>query len=181
MAEAIMIPRRIPELIALLVAAVLPISVTALPDDDEQEIVSDLSDIEMDLNQGLTIFKGIADQPTCITQGTMKICGNEIRLERGQDGGLKKVTATGTPVRYQQQPEADKELAHLSGLTLVFDNVAQLLTVDGEAEFSHEGYTLTHQHIEYDLESGHVASSGGAAGGQGQLRIKPQSAPTDAN
>jgi lipopolysaccharide export system protein LptA len=169
-----MILNRVPEFLALVMAALLPVSAAALPDDDEKEMLFDFSHMDMFPEQGLMVFKGADDKPSCIDQGTMRICGNEIRVERADDGTLLKVTATGTPVRFQQQPEADEELAHLSGQTLVFDNVERLLTADGNAEFSQAGTVLTSDHIEYDLDSGDVEANRGAGGGQGQLIVPPQ-------
>jgi lipopolysaccharide transport protein LptA len=140
----------------------------------EQEVLSDFEFIELFPNEGLTILKGAADKPACIDQGTMRICGNEIRLEQADDGSLKKVTATGAPVRFQQQVEADQELSYLSGQVLVFDNTGQLLTVDGDAEFSQAGNVLTHDHIEYDLESGRVSANSSNDGERGQMMVSPQ-------
>jgi lipopolysaccharide export system protein LptA len=158
-------------LATILLSMLLPAAVSALPEDSEQEIVSDYSSIDLFPEQGLVVFKGAADEPACITQGSLRICGDEIRLERTSDGSLKKVTASGTPARFQQQPAADQELVHASGLTLVFDATAQLVTIDENAELSQAGTVLTHQHIEYDLNTGN-ASAGGESG-QGRMVIPP--------
>ncbi len=143
-----------------LVAGLLPVCAFALPEDAQQEISADYSSIDVFMDQGLFVYTGSAEKPTCITQGTLKICGAEIRLERAEDGSLRKVTATGSPARFQQQPAADQELVHASGQTLVFDNVAQLVTADEDAEFSQAGNVLTHQHIEYNIATRRYSASG---------------------
>ncbi|MGV3592605.1 MAG: lipopolysaccharide transport periplasmic protein LptA [Gammaproteobacteria bacterium] len=145
----------------------------ALPEDAQQEIEVDSEGAELFLDEGLIIYTGSATEPACITQGTLKICGAEIRLERapGDEGGLQKVTATGTPATFQQQPAADQELAHAQGRTLVFDNVTRLVTADGDARFSQAGTVLTHQHIEYNLDTRRASAS--SSGAMGQMRLPP--------
>lgn len=170
-----MIQRHTPELLTLLLlgAALAPIGARALPEDAEQEIEVDSESAELFLDEGLIVYSGSESEPACITQGTLKICGIEIRLERapGDEGGLQKVTATGMPATFQQQPAADQELAHAQGRTLVFDNVARLVTADGDARFSQAGMVLTHQHIEYNLDTRDASAS--SSGARGQMRLPP--------
>jgi lipopolysaccharide export system protein LptA len=170
-----MTPRRAPELyrnwLVTLVALLVPAATAyALPEDAEQPIEVDADRTEVFLNDGLFVYTGSQEAPACITQGTMKICGVEIRLERADNGELRQVTATGSPARFQQQLEADQELVHASGARLVFDNVAQLVTADGDAELSQSGDVINHQHIEYDIEARHYSASG-ADGERGSMRV----------
>jgi lipopolysaccharide export system protein LptA len=143
-----------------MLASLLPSCALALPEDANQPVTADYNRIDLYMDQGLIVYTGSPEQPTCINQGTLQICGAEIRVEQTEDGSLKMVTATGSPARYQQQPAADQELVHLSGETLVFDNLAQLLTADENAEFSQAGKVATHQHIEYNITTGHAAANG---------------------
>ena len=168
-----MIPRRAPEstLLAALMLLV-PLCVQALPEDAEQPMNVDYLRLDIFLNEGVQVYTGSREEPACITQGSLKICGVEIRVEQGDDGELKQVTATGTPARFQQQPAANQELVHASGATLVFDNTAQVVTADGDAELSQKGIVFSHQHIEYDIDSGHV-SANGAEGERGQVSVPP--------
>lgn len=167
--------RRAPEFVLTLSFAAMLASpaAIALPEDAQQEIEVDSEGAELFLDEGLIIYTGSATEPACITQGTLKICGAEIRLERaaGDEGGLQKVTATGTPATFQQQPAADQQLAHAQGRTLVFDNVARLVTADGDARFSQAGTVMTHQHIEYNLDTRHASAS--SSGAMGQMRLPP--------
>jgi lipopolysaccharide export system protein LptA len=172
-----MTPLRAPELYRALLAtcvALMPVGAYALPEDAEQPIDVDADRTEMFLNEGLIVYTGAQNAPACITQGTLKICGGEIRLRRADNGDLEEVTATGTPARFQQQPAADQELMQASGAKLVFDNVAQLITADGDAEFSQSGNVINHQHIEYDIEARH-ASASGADGERGTMRLNSAS------
>jgi lipopolysaccharide export system protein LptA len=162
---------------SLLPATLLPALAFGLPDDAEQLIVVDSLYNELLFDQGLFVYRGTAEQPARITQGSLEISGIEIRLEKASDGSLRKVTVTGTPARFQQQPAADQEIVHASGLTIVFDNGAQLLTLDESAELSQAGNVLTHQHIEYNLET-RSASSSGSNEAQGRMTFP---APVNSN
>jgi lipopolysaccharide export system protein LptA len=170
-----MTPQRSPDLhralFVTLAALLLPVCASALPEDAEQKIDVAYDTTELFLDEGLVVYTGSAGKPACINQGTLQICGNEIRLERAEDGSLNRVTATGMPARYQQQPAADKELVHASGNTLIFDNVAQLVTADGAAEFSQAGNVITSQHIEYDLKGRVARAAKSTNGEQGTMTI----------
>jgi lipopolysaccharide export system protein LptA len=156
--------------LVLLASLLLPACAFALPEDASKKVDVDFTNIDLFLDQGLVVYTGSTDKPACATQGSVRICGTEIRLENAEDGSLKKVTATGSPARFQQQPAADQELVHASGETLVYDNVAQLVTADENAEFSQAGYALSHQHIEYDISTRRASSSGD---GQGRMTVTP--------
>src|SRR5690606_818334 len=96
---------------------------------------------------------GTTASPASVTQGSMMISGLELTVQRGDEGELLKVTASGSPARYQQQPEADQAIVHASGITLTYDNVASMVTADEDARFSQGETVLTGHHIEYNLET----------------------------
>ncbi|MDR0781771.1 MAG: lipopolysaccharide transport periplasmic protein LptA [Pseudomonadales bacterium] len=141
------------------VSLLLTPAALALPEDRLQTLEIEAMSNELFLDRGYFIYRGTAARPAVATQGTMRISGIEIIAERGEDG-ISKVTATGTPARFQQQPETTQTLIHASGDTLVFDNTAQLVTADGNAEFSQAGNTLKGDHIEYNLQTRRAAATG---------------------
>ena len=164
----------------LLVALLAPAWVHGLPEDEAQEIASeDYASIELSLDEGAWVQKGHPGVPTCINQGSRVICGDEIRIERAENGSLKKVTATGMPARFEQQPEANQGIVHFSGLTLVFDNEARLLTIDGEANFSQDNNALAHHHIEYHLDTRRIIANGGDTDAQGRMQVTPPPAAAE--
>lgn len=161
-------------------ALAVPLGAGALPEDDTQQIVSEeYASIELALDEGEVIQIAHPDRPTCISQGSRKICGAEIRFQRADDGTIRRVTATGTPASFQQQPAIDQEIVHFSGLTLLFDNEARLLTIDGEARYSQGQNELTQQHIEYHLDARRVVANDGDTDGdtesRGRMIITPDS------
>jgi lipopolysaccharide export system protein LptA len=156
-------------------ALALPASVLALPEDDAKQANSeDFASLELMLNEGEWVQTAHPDRPTCLTQGSRKVCGKEIRIQRGEDGALKRVTATGTPANFQQQPEADAAVVHFSGRTLVFDQDAQLVTVDGDAHFEQGTTALSHQHFEYHLDTGSIKADSGGTDARGEATFTPE-------
>jgi lipopolysaccharide export system protein LptA len=179
MATAHMIPKRFPELRVTLLAAAIAVPTWgyALPDDDAQQLRSgDFASLELSLDTDEFVQKAHPDRPTCITQGSRVICGAEIRFERGEDGNVKKVTATGSPASFDVQPEANQEVAHFRGQVLVFDNEAHLLTIDGDAEFVRGSDMMSHEHIEYHLDTRSLIATGGGTDEQGSMSITPATA-----
>ena len=56
--------------------------VSALPEDQHQQIAVVADSSEIHLNEGLQIYRGTEAVPAHITQGSMEIFGTEIRIER---------------------------------------------------------------------------------------------------
>lgn len=144
----------------------------ALPEDAAQQIDVDANSSEIDLDLGLVIYRGSNETPVRVSQGSMLITGTEIHMEL-RDGVLVRATAIGNPAHFQQQPEADKAIVYVSGQTLMFDNSAQLLTADVDAEFIQAGYTVKSNHIDYDIEAGR-ANAGGTDGERVQMTLPPR-------
>jgi lipopolysaccharide export system protein LptA len=143
---------------ALFATTASTFSVFALPEDAQQPLVVETPDgnAEMLLNAGLVIYRGTANSPVKVTQGSLLITGTEIRLQSNQDGALQSVSATGNPARFQQQPAANQAIVHISGNQIHFDNVAQTLTIDAAAEFSQGASNMRANHIDYDIKTRHI-------------------------
>ena len=103
------------------------------------------------LDQGLEICRGTATEPAALSQGSLRLSGLEITIER-EAGLIQKVTANGAPASFQQQPETDQAIVYANGDSIVFDNSAQMIIIDGTATFSQAGtINTTAEHIEYDI------------------------------
>ncbi len=90
-------------------------------------------------------------QPAEITQGSLRLSGLEITIERVQ-GVIQQVTATGSPASFQQQPAIDQAIVYANGERIMFNNTNQTITIEGEASFSQEGtIDTTAARIDYDI------------------------------
>jgi lipopolysaccharide export system protein LptA len=133
--------------------AVISRPTLALPDDAEQGIVIEGGASELDFAQGLYVIRENAEGLAHIKQGSLEIFGSEIRVEIVDRRVIKKATATGTPARFQQQPDIDEPIVYISGLTLDYDNNTRMLNIDGEASYRQGKTTLDGLHIDYHLDT----------------------------
>tara|TARA_R110002110_G_scaffold95455_1_gene246872 strand:+ start:455476 stop:455970 length:495 start_codon:yes stop_codon:yes gene_type:complete len=129
-----------------------PCLLLALPDDLEQDLLTSCpARSESFLDQGLEICRGTSEQPAEISQGSLKLSGMEITIER-VEGTVRQVTATGAPATFQQQPALDQEIVYANGERIVFNGSEQIITIEGEASFTQEGtIDTTAARIEYDI------------------------------
>ena len=130
----------------------VPAVLRALPDDLNQDLLTSCPALsESYLDQGLEICRGTADEPAQISQGSLRLSGLEITIERVQ-GVIQQVTATGEPASFQQQPEVDQAIVYANGERIVFNNGNQTITIEGDASFSQQGtIDTTAARIDYDI------------------------------
>jgi lipopolysaccharide transport protein LptA len=161
-------------LAAALLGACLALSLAAqaLPEDAQQPIEMDWNESDIGLDDGLMILRGTDAEPASIRQGTMQITGSEIRIER-EGEVITKVTTTGSPARFRQQLEASQEPLQASGLTLVFDNTSQILTIEAEAELIQAGTRTNAHHFEYNLSTRRIRASRDPDGEQVRMVLQP--------
>lgn len=150
-------------------AYVLPLM--ALPEDAQQPFESESASSDLLLDEGLVIYRGTAEVPAKVQQGSLLITGIEIRIQR-QNDVLQSVTATGNPARFQQQPARDQELVHASGNQIKLDNLAHVLAIDVAAELILGGNTVRANHIDYNIET-RRGNATGIMGGEPARTIIP--------
>jgi lipopolysaccharide transport protein LptA len=141
--------------------------IRALPDDSTKPIATEAANSEFMFDEGVEVHYGTAEQPASISQGSMIISGQEIRIER-KGGTLIRVTATGSPAHSQQQPAADQDIVYIRGNTLVFDNASRTFSADGDVELLQAGDTIVGNHIDYYIDTGR------ARGDQLRIVIQPE-------
>jgi lipopolysaccharide export system protein LptA len=156
----------------------LPAAVFALPEDKDQEVVVVASlGGEVSLDDGITTFRGTESQPAVITQGSMEISGLEITIEAegGDLSKISRITAAGKPASFQQQPKIDAAIVYAKGDTIVYDDVAQLITINGSAELSQDTNILTGHLIEYEIETKKARAQSGGSDDRVNMSITPKS------
>ncbi|MGA0805972.1 MAG: lipopolysaccharide transport periplasmic protein LptA [Pseudohongiellaceae bacterium] len=152
----------------------------ALPEDAQQPIELDWNESDIGLDDGLMVLRGTDAEPASIRQGSMHITGSEIRIERAGEL-ITRITTTGSPARFRQQLEAGQEPLQASGLTLVFDNASQILTIEEEAELIQAGTRTNAHHFEYNLATRRIKASRDPDGDQVRMVLQPpdqQAAPS---
>lgn len=161
-----------PMMPVLLLLGLIPATAGALPDDREQPIEIDALSSETLLDEGLTIYYGSSEDPAVITQGSMRIAGEEITVKRA-DGRVEAITVTGAPARFEQQPAVDEAVIQGSGRTVTYDRAAQLLTIEEDARLMQAGNTLNGYHVEYDMAANRVDAHSRDNGDRINVSIQP--------
>lgn len=158
----------------VLLLSLAPLAVQALPDDREQPIDIEALSSELLMDEGLVIYRGNSDDPAVITQGSLRISGEEITLTR-RDGVVQLITVTGSPARFQQQPELDQAVVHGSGLLITYDSPLQLLTLEEEAQVEYGGNILNGYRVEYDMTVSRVNAQSRDDNDRINVSIQPDS------
>lgn len=123
----------------------------ALPDDREQPIQVDADSNEIFMDEGRAIYYGAENEPAVITQGSLKISGMEIIIERDDAGNLSNMAATGNPARFQQQPQVESSVIHGQANSIHYNHDIQLLTLEEEAELLQDNNRVQGYFVEYDM------------------------------
>jgi lipopolysaccharide export system protein LptA len=154
-------------------AVFLPAASQALPEDAGQPILGTYDNSLLLLDEGKQVFYGAAGTPAEITQGTLKISGQEIVIER-IDGEVKKVSVTGSPALYQQQPAIDQALVTAEGQTIILDYDTQHMSAVGNVRFIQGNDQWTGCQIDYYLESRQLSTPRCADGSQARAILSPR-------
>ena len=118
----------------------------ALPSDSDQPIRVQADSAELDDRQGVAIYRG----SVVITQGTLKITGNEVTITQNKQGDIDVFTAVGSPAYYEQQPSADKSLVKAYGKTIQYFAPTERIVLIDQAKVIQEGNTFKGEKIVYD-------------------------------
>lgn len=149
--------------------------VSALPEDADQPIHGTYDNSMLLLDEDKQIFYGSPDTPAEITQGSLKITGQEITIER-IDGEVKKVTVTGSPAHYEQQPAADQSLVTAEGLTIILDYDSQHMSAIDQVKFIQEGALWSGCQVDYFMEARRVTTPTCENGERAKVVLPPKSA-----
>ncbi|MCR9278440.1 MAG: lipopolysaccharide transport periplasmic protein LptA [Pseudomonadaceae bacterium] len=137
--------------LAIIIAAALSVTASALPDDAGKPIHIRGDNAEFDQNNGLLIYTGAVR----IDQGTLRVTADRMVVEY-RDDQVVKITAEGTPASYQQQLEADEGLVNADAKTIVYHTTSEKVDLIGEAFLTQEGNEFQGSVIRYNIRQGRV-------------------------
>lgn len=160
-------------LLAAILIAVFSVQTLALPEDANQPIAGTYDNSLLLLDEGKQVFYGSADTPAQITQGTLKITGQEITIER-TDGEVKKITVTGDLAHYEQQPAIDQPVAMADAETITLDYDTQHMSAVGRVRFTQGGDQLSGCQVDYFLETRQLSTPKCPDGSQAEFIITPR-------
>ena len=109
-----------------------------------------------------------------VHQGSLKITASQVVAERNNHGG-QFITATGSPVRFQQnldekRPDGTPQLVKGHANKVVFDHAKSTVTLSGNAVIDREGDTVSGNTISYNTKTS-VYSVKGSGGKKGRVSV----------
>ncbi len=134
-------------------------SAYALESDKQQPITIESDSGFYDDKKGLSTYTG----KVVIIQGTMRLDADKVVVYL-ENREIKKMVATGVPVKFQQTLEAGKEDVHGNSLIAEYYPETELLVMMQKAVVWQGGNSTASERIEYDrvseiVKAGQVGSS----------------------
>ncbi|PKG56293.1 lipopolysaccharide transport periplasmic protein LptA [Shewanella sp. Choline-02u-19] len=124
----------------------LSISSYAQVDDLKQEVKIAAASQEADIKNNQVIFFG----PVEVTQGSIKMKADELRVFSKEASSGKILVATGNPATYTQMME-DGRPAMASAKEIRYELATRTLTLLGNATLEQEGSQVTGNRIKYNI------------------------------
>ncbi|MCF7971784.1 MAG: lipopolysaccharide transport periplasmic protein LptA [Methylococcaceae bacterium] len=146
-------------------------SAYALESDNKQPITIESDSGFYDDKKGLSTYAG----KVVIIQGSMRLDADkvEVYLENRE---IKKMVATGAPVKFQQTPEAGKEDVHGNSLIAEYYPKTEVLVMIQKAVIWQGGNSTASERIEYDRVSEVVkAGQTGSSSNRVHVILQPKS------
>ena len=124
----------------------------ALSTDKDQPIEVEADYAELDDEKGVTVYKG----NVIVTQGSMRINGDEMVVTYTEEDDLDTLIVTGRPAHYQQMPDDSTVPDEAEALQMEYHSLKSLIVLINEALVKQEGLRFSGNRIEYDTEKSKV-------------------------
>lgn len=140
----------------------------ALPSDKNETIRGSADNLTVDQKNGVATYTGSVK----IAQGSLMISADSIVIHTNPDSSVEKMIATGSPARFQQQPEKDQGVVTAAAKQITYTpNNEHLLLVE-DASVEQNGAVMSGPHIDYDLVKEVMKAAGTPSTGGGGQRIE---------
>lgn len=106
---------------------------------------------EMDRTAQTLVYRGNVR----IDQGSLRVVADTMVVEYEADQ-VVRITATGSPARYQQQLEGNQGHVHANAREIVYHTQTEALDLNGKAHLLQRGSELKGENIRYDIVAGKV-------------------------
>lgn len=163
--------------ISVCVASIASTTVVALPSDRLQETRASAEKVVFDQKKGIATYTGAVK----VQQGSLIVTADSIVIETNADGSVKKMTATGQPAQFQQQPEKDQGVITASASNITYTPDKKHLLLVDNASLEQDGAVMSGPRIDYDLVKEVMRAAGnnnGTTGERIEIVIPPKTETT---
>jgi lipopolysaccharide export system protein LptA len=119
----------------------------ALPADFQAPIDIEAEYVEIDSQDGLSIYRGNVK----LTRGTLEIIADQVRIQQINDAGHVKATIIGQPARYTQKPNASAAPLVAAASEIVYMSSDDVIEMRGSANLTRDADVVTSDLIRYDM------------------------------
>ena len=130
----------------------------ALSSDQDQPIEVAADYAELDDAKGLTIYKG----DVVVTQGSMKVTGDELTVTYTEAGDMDTMIVIGKPAHFEQMPDNSKVKDEAEALRIEYYSLKNLMYLIKKAVMKQEDSHLSGDKIEYNTLTNKIISKGSA-------------------
>jgi len=163
--------RKLLKTISIALTFFISVTAYALKDDIEKPVYINADSVLFNKSKGQGLYEGNVS----IVQGTLDIKAARIEIT-APAGEIKKITATGSPVKFKQQMD-DGKLAKGQANRVVYLVESKRIVLDGNASISQNQDNFASNHIEYSINNGELKAGNKKA--PGKSRVKAVFFPTN--
>ncbi|WP_299316323.1 lipopolysaccharide transport periplasmic protein LptA [uncultured Halomonas sp.] len=155
----------------LLLCLLLPLAAAptlAQGRDAEAPIEVEADRLDLDDRAGTAVYTGDVD----IRQGSMRLTGDRVEIQRNAQGQLSRAIATGERAYLEQQPDPAEPVVRGWGRTIIYHVAERRMELIDRAELHQGGDTFDGGHLEYFLDRRVVQARSEGEGVEGRQRIR---------
>jgi len=119
----------------------------ALPGDRDQPIRGEADNLVVDQKNGIATYTGSVK----LQQGSLVISADTIVVHTRPDSSVEKVIASGSPARFQQQPNKDQQVITATAGKITYTPDQEHLLLVEDAAIEQDGQVMKAPRIDYDL------------------------------
>ncbi|MCG6656465.1 lipopolysaccharide transport periplasmic protein LptA [Halomonas campisalis] len=152
----------------LLLAGTALHATTATAHDARAPIEVEADRLDLDDRAGTAVYTGEVD----IRQGTLRVTGDRVEIQRNAAGELSRAIATGERAYLEQQPDPAEPVVRGWGRTIVYHVAERRMELIDRAELHQRGDTFEGGYLEYFLDRRVVQARAESEGVEGRQRIR---------
>ncbi|MDO3388350.1 lipopolysaccharide transport periplasmic protein LptA [Gilvimarinus sp. SDUM040013] len=130
--------------------------VLALPDDRKQDFQLQANQQTFDQKNGRVTYTGEAR----LQQGSLIIRADTIVVQFNQDNSVEKITASGQPAHFEQQPSVERGIVSAKAGIIVYDSTVNTVSLSQNARLEQDGAIMQGHEIRYDINRELVSAKG---------------------
>ncbi|TDO12547.1 MULTISPECIES: lipopolysaccharide transport periplasmic protein LptA [Halomonas] len=142
--------------------------VLALKGDASAPIEVEADRLDLDERAGTAVYTGDVD----IRQGSMRLTGARVEIQRNDQGQLARASATGERAYIEQKPAPDEPLVKGWGRTIVYHVAERRIEMIDRAELHKGDNTFVGGYLEYFLDRRVVQARAEAEGVEERQRVR---------